>query len=557
MDGTTSPSQRLPEPASAPDPARRGLAREATWLALLLGAAALLHLAHAAVAARDPYLAFRVGDEAFYDGWARRIAAGALVGDRPFFTTPLFAYVLAGLYRLRLDGLAAILAVNAALGVATAWLTFLAARRLAGPTAALWACAIVAFARPVLVYEGAPEKTTLVLFLCAAALAAAAWAAESPTWRRALATGALAGVAGLAHALALLLLPAFAVHLAVNGGLRRALRPAAVAVAGALAALAPATLHNAVTGGGLVLVCWNGGQSLYVGNHLGNATGLYTSPPFSRATIEEEERAFRDEAARRAGRPLRADEASAFWTRQALREMAAAPGLTAARFLRKLRWAVNQEELADTRSYPFYAGRLPTVRWLLWDFGAPAVLALLGAAALWRRRWAALPLAFAALYAVALGVFFVYGRYRLPLLLPAAILAGALLASARELLAERRPAVWALRAGAAALAVLVVFGPVLPRSPESFFPDHFNQGRRLLVAGRTDEALVELEKAITVKPGDHPALGPVALDLAQLHLARGDRAAALRVLAEAARARPADPALAAALAKLGATGALR
>jgi 4-amino-4-deoxy-L-arabinose transferase-like glycosyltransferase len=552
MDATaaTDPVQGTSEAA----PGRWDLPGEARWVALLMGLAAAVHLVHAAVAARDPYLEFRVGDELYYDGWARQIAGGALLGEGPFFSTPLFAYVLAGLYRLGLDGVPAVLAMNAALGLAAVAFTWSAARRLAGPVAALWAGALVAFARPVLVYEGAPEKTTLVLALCAAAFAAATWAAAAPTWRRALLAGAVTGLAALGHALALLLVPAVLVHLAVNGGLRRALRPGAAYVAGALLAVSPATVHNAVTGGELILVCSNGGHNLYLGNHLGNATGLYTSPPFSTPNMVEEERSFRQEAERRAGRPLRPGEVSAFWSRQALREMAAVPGLTVERFLRKLRWAVNQEEITDTRSYGFYAGRLPTVRWLLWDFGLPSVLAILGAAVLWRRRWAALPLAFATLYAVALGVFFVYGRYRLPLLVPAAILGGGLLAGARGLLSERRPAVWAARGAAVVVVTAVVFGRVLPGTPESFFPDYFNQGRHALAAGRTEAALAEFEKAITVKPGDHPALVTVARELARMHLSRGDPAAALRVLQEAAQVRPGDPALAADLARLGARG---
>jgi tetratricopeptide (TPR) repeat protein len=539
-------------PAAEPSAARRALALSPTaWLVALLAGTAILHLLHAAVASHDPYLQFRVGDEAFYDGWARAIAGGALARPEPFFTTPLFAYWLAALYRAGLDSVPAVLAANAVLGTAAVGFTYAAARRLAGPAAGLLAGATVALSRAVLVYEAAPDKTTLVLCLAALAVAAATWAEEAPGPGRWVLAGAAAGAAALAHALVLVLVPAVLVHLARNGGPRRAWRAGAAYAGGALLAVAPATIHNAAASGEAILVCSNGGHNLYLGNHAGNRTGLYTSPPFSRADLAYEEAGFRGEAERRAGRSLRPGEVSSFWARQALREMAATPALSLERFLRKLRWSVNQEEIADTRTYGFYADRLPTTRFLLWDFGLPAALGLVAAAALFKERRLALPIAFAGAYALALGAFFVYGRYRLPLLVPLAILGGTLLSRARALVAERRPVRLAALAAAAAAAAMLVFGRVLPEVEESFFPDYFNQGNRYLAAGRTEEALVEYEKAITVKPGDHPAVAPGALRLAQLHLDRGDRAAAIRVLREAVQVRPGERALLSALAALG------
>jgi len=527
-------------------------ARPGAWLAILLAATALLHLGHAVVAGHDPYLQFRVGDEAYYDAWARQIAGGAPIRPEPFFTTPLFAYWLAILYRLGLDSLPAVQVANATLGVGAVAFTWYAARRLAGPSAAVVASALVAFARPVLVYEGAADKTMLVLCLGAMAFAAAVWALEAPTWRRWILAGAAAGLAALAHALAIVIAPAVLLHLALNRGFGPAVRAGSVYVAGALLAIAPATVHNALASGEVIPICSNGGHNLYLGNHAGNLTGLYTSPPFSRATMSEEESSFRREAERRSGTaPLTAGAVSSFWTRQAITEMAAFPGLTVERFLRKLRWSVGQAEITDTRTYGFYAHRLPTTRFLLWDFGLPAVLGLAGGVVLLRGRRFVLPLAFLALYALALGVFFVYGRYRLPLLVPLAILAGSAVQPIVELVRARRWAPLAAIAMAGVAAGALVFRPVLPSVSESFFADYYNQGNRYLDAGRTDEALAEYEKAITVKPGDHPALAGAAVRLARIYLELGDRTAAVRVLSEAVQVRPQDASLAAALRILG------
>jgi 4-amino-4-deoxy-L-arabinose transferase-like glycosyltransferase len=532
-----------PPNTSAPTDGPSGLTRRATWA--LFAASTILHLANAFVASRDAYLQNRVGDEAYYAAWAHRIVAGDHGG--PFFSSPLYAYWLAALEAMGLGSIPATLAANAVLGAATVVLTWNAARRLAGERAALLAGALVAFARPLLVYEAAPEKTTLVVFLTSAAIATAAWARELPTWRRSAVAGAIAGLAGLSHALVLLVVPAFFLALrAATVGWRRLLREGAPYVAGLLVAVSPATVHNVATGGEFILIASNGGHNLYLGNHAGNTTGLYTSPPFSSPNMHEEERGFRAEAERRAGRRLRPGEVSAYWSGEALREAVAEPALAAKRYLRKLRWAVNQEELADTRTYGFYAHRLPTTRYLPWDFGLPALLGLLGAVSFWRRAWAALPLGFLALYALALGAFFVYGRYRLPLIVPLAILGGALLARARELASGLGLRARLALAAATFSLVLLIFGRVLPNVEESFFPDYYNQGNRFLAAGRVSDALREYELAITVRPGDHPALARVAVEVARMHLARGDRASAARVLLEAMAARPGDASIAAA-----------
>lgn len=533
-------------------PAEAGRGPSSRWLWALFALAALLHLAHAATASHDPYLQWRVGDEGFYDLWARQIAGGALTRDTPFFTTPLFAYWLGGLYALGLDSVPAVLWANALLGLAAVALTFGAARRIGGTVAGVAAGGLVAASRAVLVYEAAPDKTSLVLCGTALAVYAATWAEALPGWRRWVLAGCALGLAALAHALVLVLLPAVLLHLWLNRGWRPTLRAGAAYAAGALLALSPATLQNLRASGEPILVCANGGHNLYIGNHAGNLTGLYTSPPFSRANLADEEARFRAEAERREGHPMRPGEVSSYWTRQALREMAAEPGLTARRFFRKLRWAFNQEELADTRTYGFYADRLPATRFLLWDFGLPALLGLVAAVAMWRDRRLALALGFAALYALALGAFFVYGRYRLPLLVPLAVVAGVFAARLRGLASAWPTARWAALGVVALLAAFLVFGRVLPGVEESFFPDHYNQGNRYLAAGRVDEALAEFERAITVKPGDHPALASVALELARAHLTRGDRASAVRVLSAAVRARPADAGLARALAELGA-----
>jgi tetratricopeptide (TPR) repeat protein len=335
----------------------------------------------------------------------------------------------------------------------------------------------------------------------------------------------------------------------VARGVRRALLSAALYAIGALAAVLPATIHNYARSGEVILVCWNGGAALYAGNERWNTSGMYAPPPFSTATIQSEITDYWREAERRAGRRLSPAESSAYWTREALREMAEVPALSAARVGRRLRWAFGDYELQDSRTYAFYAERLPSLGGPRWGFGGLAVVGLLGAVASLRDRRVTFLVAIVASYSGALALFFVYGRYRLPLAVPLAVLGGALAERvAGWIRARRLAATGACAVLGIGLAVVLYAAPFAHR--ESFFVDYNNLAVAYQEQGRIEEALVEFEKAVTVRPGDDPGVSAIATELAMVFWRRGEHDRARALLREVLRARPGDQDVAAVLATL-------
>ena len=216
-----------------------------------------------------------------------------------------------------------------------------------------------------------------------------------------------------------------------------------------------------------------------------------------------------------------------------MREVAAEPRLSLLRFSRKLRWALGDEEITDTRNLAFYRERLAPLRLPLVGFGAVSFLGLTGAALLARERAARFLLLFALFYLVSLSLFFVYGRYRLPLLVPFSILAGAGIARACRLVADRRAGEILPVLPVAVLAFWLSFAKVLPGTGESFFVDYFNRGNHLLAGGDLDAAIREFEQALWVRPGNHPATRTAILRLADLYVLRGNPAAAEDLLQRA------------------------
>lgn len=487
-------------------------------VAAVLIAAALFRVAHTLSASGDAYAADRAGDEIHYHEWAGEISQGQFVRDAPFFTSPLYAYALALAYRIGGESLATARILNVLLGASTVCLIFLLARDVFDQRTAVLAAVLYGFSAVSLFYETFPDKTTLVTFLAAVGFLASERALRGGSPRRWFLAGLAVGVAALAHALLLVFVPVIAGVAVWRRGPDR-LRCVALFATGGLLAIAPATAHNYVAGADFVLINSNGGQNFYLGNHAGNATGLYTSPPFSGANLALEEQGFQQEAERRVGRRLLASQASRFWFRQAWKEICQHRLLSLRRLWRKLRWSFGNEELTDTRTWEFYRSRMPLLRF--WGFGPVALLGLCGCFSLGGRKDLAVFSLFTVVYGVVLSLFFVYGRYRFPLIVPLSVLAAGLISHLWILLRQRQ--IKALMWHGAGMLLLgwFVFARALPDRQVSFLPDYFNQGNRYYERGLMDQAVGEYEKAIFVRPGNHPAAPSIAVELANLELSLG------------------------------------
>jgi 4-amino-4-deoxy-L-arabinose transferase-like glycosyltransferase len=509
--------------------------------AIVIAAAGALRLAAFFTALDDPYLQFRQGDEIYYHEWARAILGGQWSRGAPFFTTPLYAYFLAVAYLIGGQGIAYIRFLNVLMGIGTVLLVYLTAQRLIGPRAAIVATALLGFCSAPVYYEWFPDKTSLVLLLTAFAsflIARASTGGRLLTW---LAAGFVSGVACLGHTLLLVALPAVWVHVALNrGGMRgAAARALALYSLGFALGLSPATMHNWLQDGSFVPVCTTGGITFYLGNWAGNSTGRYSSPPFASSNASSEEHDFIAEARRRTGRPLKPDEASAFWFRQAWVEIGADPGLSLRRFWRRFRWSLGDAENTDSRTFEFYQERHRFLRGPVWGFGLVSLLGLAGIGSA-RSRPLAFHGALIAFFAAGISLILVYGRYRLPLLVPLSLLAAAGLARVVAWVRQRRVAPLAAAGLAAAGLAWFVYAPVLPGYPVDFFTDYNNQGNRYWDLRQFERAIAEYDKALHVRPGINPTVPRLYLGLGRIFASRGELQRAEVLLREGVARYPGD-----------------
>jgi Tfp pilus assembly protein PilF len=303
----------------------------------------------------------------------------------------------------------------------------------------------------------------------------------------------------------------------------------AIFTAGIAAVLLPVALRNARTTGELVLTTSQFGPNFYIGNRLG-AHGGYEPLVAGRgnAQFEREDAIRLAEAA--SGRPLTAGEVSDYWWQRTVGDIRQAPGSWIRLLARKTWLTFASREPIDTESLEAYRDSSVLLRALrFFDFGIVMALAVFGA---WmtRDRWRRLSVLYAtfAVMAASVIIFFVFARYRFPLVPVALLFAGAGLASAVG--RPRGSRAWLPGAIAAAATVLLLHIPVQTSSDETYV----NYGSELLREGRPAEAVPLLREAVR----QDPSHGDARLSLALALQKTGQAQAAIDEFNTAARLDP-------------------
>jgi Flp pilus assembly protein TadD len=504
-------------------------------------AALVVRLGYLAEHSASPFFTVPVLDAFHFDRLARGFADGSAPPELlSGFRGILYPLLLAPLYVL-FDRAApvAVQILQHLLGVATAvGVAALAGRLFARESAALAAGLLYALAAPPLFHEGQLlAESFFVALLCATMLLfvdAEHAAGERPEVRFA--------TAGLLLALATQLRPtALLLALAIPAralSARPARRGLLVAGATFVIALPLLALAQAPWLGRFQLLPTSGGVNLYLGNHRG-ADGLlprqtervsYGEP--YRDSIE----VWAETSARADGEPFSPlpSGGSRYWLRRTLDELRGDPLGRAQLLARKGLVLLWNGEVPNNRSFAFAAAE--ESRWLRWlpvRFGLLLALAAVGLAAGRAdapRFWI---LACTLLHAAGVVLFFVADRFRVPLFLPAAALAGGGLVTLLDAWLRREPARWRCSVLAAAAALLA-------------FPDWTGAGGRLpgpardlhfrsiahLERGELDAALADARRASALESDDphfRTQLGLAALAAGQLDEAESALRGALRI----------------------------
>jgi len=454
-------------------------------------------------------------DTTAYADLAARVLAGNLgLGPGLYYVSPLYIYFLASILAVS-HSYAFVRIAQIALGTGTVLCMFVMGRAWFGEIAAWSAAALAALTGVFTFFEILIQQSAIDGFLTAAALCALtlalAGAVRPKGLRYDVVAGIIFGIQTLNRPNVLLAAAAIAGVALVVGRTRVALALAA----GIAIGMAPVAIRNLVVSHQFTFVSSHGGLNFYIGNGEG-ATGYYRPVAGVSPTIEGQHTGVLRVASHALGHPATDAEASSYFYGLAWTWIRQHPGNAVALLVRKVYYTFQAQFVALPESYPFFVRDERTrLRFL---FVGPWLLIPLGIAGLivgvrYTDRyliWAA----FVPGYAIAVAVFFMAERYRLPLLVALTVCAGGAIQFAVDALRARRTVSLALLGAVLAPAVVAANWP-LDRNDGRWL-EGLRLAQRLLVHGRTSEADALLPRLKPLEP--HPgateyAYGAELLDL--------------------------------------------
>jgi len=393
---------------------------------VVFGVALAIRLVHVWQISRAPFFEMLMGDARGYDVWARQIAGGDWIGRDVFYQAPLYPYFLGVIYKLFGHSLLTVRIIQAIVGSLSCALTAAATCRLVSRRAGLLAGFALALYAPAIFFDGLIQKSVLdVFFVCLAlwAMSRIAGPGFSKDW---LLLGLTMGGLALTRENAMVLVAVLGIWAFAGAASPAGVRsPSLAARAGGAVALAlgvaivlaPVAFRNYTVGGGFYVTTSQFGSNFYIGNNP-RADGTYASLRYGRGSPEFERVDATELAEHAVGRTLTPAEVSGYWTNQTLAFITSRPGAWLKLLARKFLLLWNADEMLDTESQESYE-EWSTPLWLLsgiGHFGVLVPLAVIGIFATWpeRRRFWVFYLMVAA-YAASVIMFYVFARYRFPL----------------------------------------------------------------------------------------------------------------------------------------------
>ena len=377
--------------------------------------------------ARTPFLEVANIDSASYDAWAKELVSKGWWPTRNFYQSPFYAYVLGVLYAIFGDGPWAPRIVQILLGSLTPVLTYAIGSRLFTRRAGIVAALLIAFYGPLVLEEVTLNKTSLLIVTAVAGVAAYLRYGPAAHPAGLAVSGLLFGltIVGVAQwLLAFAALAAYLPWLATTRSRREHAIALAAFVGACLLLVTPVVTWNSILGRGLVLTSGGAGLNMFTGNNE-RATGLPASPQGLRDIPEYEEADARRLAERDIGRPLSSAEVDRYWSSRAWDFIRDHPLDWLVLLRRKITVLWNAYEVPDNYQYAFMRAHFIPALWVAVTLAVLGPLALVGLLLpFWRRRGVTAFYLVTFAYMVTPIIYYVRGRYRLPLAPFLAVLAG-------------------------------------------------------------------------------------------------------------------------------------
>lgn len=305
---------------------------------------------------KSPYAQTPVWDAKLYWGWAKKIAAGELLGNNVFHQTPLYPYFLSLIISLFGEKLVYVYIVQSVLSACSTVIIYSIVKKITGQkTAGIIGGLLFALYGMQVFYSMKILPECLAIFLM---LLATRLLFEKEKYLLLILSGISLGMLAAGKPHVLLIVPFVPLYFYLfkaqchwNIIIKKSLCflvPVACIVGGI-------TLRNYIIGKDFVLISSNGGACFYVGNYI-DASGVF-SPAISWGGeyMAEDESALAQEMA---GEKMKSSEVSKFWFKQGLHFIANNPAKYLKLQTKKLEYIFSGEERSSM--YYLYFERAKT-----------------------------------------------------------------------------------------------------------------------------------------------------------------------------------------------------
>lgn len=530
---STASGCSAPAPSAA-SPARRLVSDWRFQLGVVVLVALIPRLIYLTQIKIWPFFHYPILDSRTQWKWASILVKGHWIGNVEVLAkAPMYAYFLGVMQwalPVREAGLFAAHLVQLLLGAATCGLTYLIGRKAFGAAVGLVGGLLLALYSPAIYREGQLLDTALATFLAASFVLLLLRAFEMPLSRQAwFATGLVLGLLGLTRP-NLLLLGFTAIALLVvwerkRLGWRGLRATIGLLALGVVLPILPITVRNYLLITNFVPISVTGGVNLYTGNNP-DADGYSPIPSgiaWERTWIEAMEHDAMSMMAM-----------DRYWRGKALRFMREQPGAALSLLGKKIYLYWSAYEIPNNVSYEWGRAHSSLLRSVPLTFAVIGPLGLLGIAlGGWRKRDGWVLTLFVATQVVAVAVFFITGRYRMPALPVLCVFAAFALVELVRMARGRRFGQTAVAVvGLVALALFVNSDPYGVRRTKGANRDSFYLGQSFVMAGDYENAKQAFTMATKEHADDADAysfLGRVEHHLGEPELAARDLRTAVEI----------------------------
>jgi 4-amino-4-deoxy-L-arabinose transferase-like glycosyltransferase len=436
-----------------------------------------------------------LGDAKSYANWAREISGGNWLGNKVFYQAPMYPYFLAVNYFVFGSNPFIIRLIQIFFGATACLLIARAGRHFFSNQVGLLAGFILAIYPTAIYFDGIIQKAVLNLFFMTLLLFLLGKNHRQPSGKLWFACGMVLACLGLTRENALILVVPIGLWLInrLRGeDKKKWIVWACLFFLGLSIVLFPVALRNKIVGGDFALTTAQFGPNFYMGNHH-NASGMYEPLRGGRGSWRYEQQDAVALAEKAVGRNLSPNEVSRYWTQKTLDEILSNPGDWI--YLMGKKWLLfwNFIENSDTESQYAYEiwSDILTVLGSFLHFGVIASLSIFGiciTAKNYRQLW--LLYLLVVFYSISVTLFFIFSRYRLPLLPILVMFAAAGIVQGFVLLRKKRIKVLTLSTAIALIGAMIFNWKIIPQDQEHFRALSLgNMCTESLVVGKAQQAV--------------------------------------------------------------------